>query len=96
MTYKQFISELGKAGISVRGFADLLEMRPNSVSNNARRGEVPSHLAIIAALVAELHIHGISYGPIFSRLNLTKKKPRGGAASGRFGGDKQEQLEFSS
>ena len=74
----------------------MLGMRPNSVSNNAKRGEVPSHLAIIAALVAELHIQGIPYEPIFSRLDLTKKKPRGSTSSGRFGGDKQEQLELTS
>ena len=96
MTYDEFIDELGKAGLSVRGFAELLEMRPNSVSNNAKRGEVPSHLAIIAALLAELHIQGVFYGPIFSRLDLTKKKSRGSASVGKFGGDKQEQLELGS
>ena len=94
MTYDEFIGELGKAGLSVRGFADLLSMRPNSVSNNAKRGEVPSHLAIIAALLAEMHIRGIPYDAVFSRLDLSKKKARGGAAAGRFGGDKQQQLEL--
>ena len=96
MSYDEFIGELGKAGLSVRGFADLLVMRPNSVSNNARRGEVPSHLAIIAALLAEMHIQGIPYEPVFSRLGLTKKKPRGGAALGTFGGDKQQPLRLGS
>lgn len=92
MSYEDFIAELGKAGLSVRGFADLLGMRPNSVSNNAKRGEIPSHLAIIAALLAELRIQGISYESIFSRLKLGKKKPRGSASLGKFGGDKQGQL----
>lgn len=94
VSYEDFITELGKAGLSVRGFADLLGMHPNSVSNNAKRGAVPSHIAIIAALLAELQIQGIPYEPIFSRLNLSKKKPRGGASPGKFGGDKQDQLEF--
>ena len=96
MTYDEFVGELGKAGLSVRKFADLLEMRPNSVSNNAKRGEVPSHLAIIAALLAELNIQGLPYEPVFSRLNLNKKKPRGGADIGKFGSDRQQQLELDS
>ena len=96
MTYDEFIGKLGKAGLSVRKFADLLEMRPNSVSNYAKRGEVPSHLAIIAALLAELNIQGLPYEPIFSRLNLNKKRPRGGAAIGKFGSDRQQQLELGS
>lgn len=95
VSYEEFIAELGKAGLSVRRFADFLGMHPNSVSNNATRGEVPSHLAVIAALLAELHIQGISYERIFSRLNLSKKKPRGGASPGKFGGDKQGQLRLN-
>lgn len=96
MSYEEFISELGKAGLSVRKFADLVGMRPNSVSNNAKRGEVPTHLAVIAALLSELGAHRIPIDPIFSRLNLTKgaKKPRGASAAGKFGGDKQGRLEL--
>lgn len=96
MTYDEFIGELSKARLSVRGFADLLKMRPNSVSNNAKRGEVPSHLAIIAALLAEMHIQGIPYKPVFSRLNLTQKKPRGRALSNKFSDDTQQELELGS
>ena len=96
MSYEDFIAELGKAGLSVCGFANLLGMRPNSVSNNATRGEVPSHLAVIATLLAVLRIQDIPYEPIFTRLDLSKKKPRGSAAAGKFGGDKQGQLELDS
>ena len=94
MRYNDFLHELGKAGLTVRGFADLLAMRPNSVSNNASRGEVPSHLAVIASLLAEMQLHQIPYRPVFERLQLPKKKPRGGSLPGKFGGDKQERLEF--
>ena len=97
MSYDEFIAELGRAGLSVRKFAELVGMRPNSVSNNAKRGEVPAHLAVIAALLSEFG--GSPYPtstPIFSRLELTKiaKKPRGAAAAGKFGGDKQGRLEL--
>ena len=92
--YENFLQELGKAGLTVRGFADLMAMSPNSVSNNASRGEVPSHLAVIASLLAEMHFHRVPYRPVFDRLLLQKKKPRGGSLPGKFGGDKQERMEF--
>jgi len=94
MTYDDFIAELSKSGLSVRAFADLVCMHPNSISNNAQRGEVPAHLAIIATLVAELNLRDVAYEPIIKRLNLNKKKARGGAAPGVFGGDRQRQLEL--
>lgn len=94
LSYDEFLSELGRAGLSVRKFAELVGMRPNSVSNNAKRGEVPNHLAVIATLLAELGVRRIPIDPVFARLELTKsvKKPRGTAAAGKFGGDKQGRL----
>lgn len=96
MSYDDFLAELGKAGLSVRSFADLLGMRPNSISNNKKNGEVPSHLAVIAALLAELRLRGLPYAPVFARVGLTKKKPRGAAAPGKFATDKQGVLELGS
>ena len=94
MTYEQFLAELGKAGLSVRAFADLIGMNRNSVSNYASREEIPRHLAIIAVLVGEMNIRGIPYQDAVSRVGMTLKKPRGGARRGRFGGDRQEELEL--
>lgn len=100
MSYDDFIAELGKAGLSVRQFADLLEMRPklemppNSISNNRKLNEVPRHLAIIAALVAELHLRNIPCRPTFARLGLSPKKLRRNASTGKFGSNKQGRLEF--
>ncbi|WP_350357509.1 XRE family transcriptional regulator [Paraburkholderia fungorum] len=96
MTYSDFLAELGKAGLTVRAFADLIGMNRNSVSNYAAAGEVPRHLAVIAALLAEMSIHGLAYNAVIARINLTRKKPRGAAQQGRFGGDRQDQLEFDS
>lgn len=96
MSYDDFIAELGKAGLSVRSFADLLGMRPNSISNNKKSGEVPGHLAVIAALLAELRLHGMPFAPVFARISTTPKKPRGGSASGKFAADKQGVLELGS
>lgn len=92
MTYAEFIAELEQAALSVRDFAALVHMHPNSVSNYARSGEVPTHLAVIAALLAELRRNGIGYQGVFSRVRIAAKRPRGGAERGRFGGNRQGQL----
>lgn len=96
MTYDAFVEELARAGLTIREFASLLGMRPNSITNNRKRGEVPDHLAVIAALLSELRHSGVPAAPVFARLGLTKKKPRGAASVGRFAGDKQGTLELRS
>lgn len=93
MRYKQFVSELGKGGLNIRAFADLLGMNRNSVSNYSH-GDVPSHLAIIATLIAELNVRGIDYRGVIKKLNLPPKLPRGGARPGKFGGDRQVELNL--
>ena len=50
MPYADFLEELRKAGLSVREFAELMGMNPNSISNYARKGDLPTHLALIAVL----------------------------------------------
>jgi len=94
MSYQDFLAELQKIGLSVRDFAGLIGMNPNSLSNYARRGELPSHIALIAVLVAGVAEKGGDYRRIMSKVALAPKKPRGGAKRGRFGGDPQQVLEF--
>lgn len=95
MNYDDFIAELNKTGLSVRRFADLMGMQPNSISNNKKQGGVPVHLAIIASLLAEMSSHDIDFEPIFIRLKPGKKKPRGASKPGKFAGDPQGVLELS-
>ena len=94
MRYADFLSELGKAGLSVRAFAELIGMNPNSISNYARTGELPTHLALIAVLVVGVSELGGDYRRIMSKVALTPKKPRGGARQGHFGGDRQSRLDL--
>lgn len=89
MTYDNFLAELGKAGLSIRAFAELVGMNPNSVSNYASIGEAPRHLSLIAVLLAEMNVHGLNFQTAIGRVRANRKKPRGGGAPGRFGGDKQ-------
>ena len=94
MSYTDFILELERAGLSVRAFAELVGMNPNSISNYARRGELPTHLALIAVLVAELGSHGLDFRRAIGKVEVAPKKPRGGARRGRFGGDRQISLDL--
>ena len=92
MPYANFLEELRKTGLSVREFAGLIGMNPNSVSNYARTGELPTHLALIAVLVVGISEMGGDYRRIMSRVERVRKKPRGSASQGRFGGWRQGKV----
>ncbi len=94
MSYSDFLAELQKVGLSVRAFAELVGMNPNSISNYARSGELPTHIALITVLVVGISEIGGDYRQIMSKVVLTPKKPRGNARQGRFGGDPQQNIDF--
>lgn len=94
MTYEEFQRQLGKAGLSIREFAELLEMNRNSITNCATRGGVPTHLAVIATLMAEMAEHRLDFKSAISRMEIAPKKPRGAAAKGKFGGSPQAPLNL--
>lgn len=92
MTYEEFRRQVGKAGLTVKGFAELIKQTPNSITNYARQGEVPPHLAIIAALMGDMAESGLDFRVTLSRIQFDASKPRGGATKGRFGGSRQSDL----
>lgn len=92
MTYSEFLRHLGKAGLSVKDFADLVKMNRNSITNCSRQGDVPSHLAVIATLLGEMAEHHVDFRDVLSSIDIEPKKPRGGAAKGKFGGSKQSDM----
>lgn len=93
--YDEFFAELERAGLSVRSFAELIGMNPNSITNYAGRGELPQHIALIAVLIAEMAKCGLDYRPAIAKVAPTKK-PRGATRRGRFGGDRQISLNLRS
>jgi len=95
VAYAEFLSDLAKAGLTVRAFAVLIGMNPNSISNYARSGECPTHLALIAALIANMHTHGLDFRQAIAKVAVESKKPRGGARAGQFGGDRQVPLDLT-
>lgn len=92
MTYDEFKRQLGKAGLTVKSFAELIKQAPNSISNYSKQGDVPAHLAIIAALMGEMAEAGLDFRVTLGRIHFEMNKPRGGAMKGRFGGSKQEDF----
>jgi hypothetical protein len=94
MTYDEFRRQLGKAGLTVKGFAVLIKQTPNSITNYAAQGEVPSHLAVIAALMGDMAEAGLDFRSTLKRIDFGASKPRGGTIKGRFGGSKQYSLQF--
>lgn len=95
MTYDEFRRQLGKAGLTVKGFAELIKQTPNSITNYATQGEVPPHLAIIAALMGDMAEGGMDFRLTLGRIEFEASKPRGGATKGRFGGSKQIDLNLA-
>lgn len=83
MDFDEFKRHIGKAGVTTREFAELLCMNRNSVSNYAATGKVPTHLAVIAALMGEMAEHQLDFRPVLSRIKITPNKPRGKPIQGR-------------
>lgn len=77
MKYEAFCEELRQVGLSGRAFARLLKLNPNSIPNYKARGEVPSHLAVIASLIRALYDAGVDYEAVIARVPIEKKAPRG-------------------
>lgn len=92
MMYDEFQRHIGKAGLTLKEFARLIGMNRVSLSNLSKKGDVPCHLAIIAALMGEMKDKGVDFVSVLSRIDIVKKKARGGGAGGRFGGGKQREL----
>lgn len=77
MTYEEFRRQLGKAGLTTKNFAELVKLNSNSITNYAKKGEVPSHLAVIAALLGEMAERKIDFRDVLSRIEIEPNKPRG-------------------
>ncbi len=93
MPYALFLAELDRAGLSVRSFAELVGMNPNSITNYAGRGELPQHIGLLAVLIAEMAVGGLNYRAAIAKVAPTKK-PRGATRRGHFGGDRQANLDL--
>lgn len=70
MIYSDFRRHLGKAGVTINDFAAYLCVRPSSVSNYAKTGEVPRTYAMLAALMGEAVDRGVSVADVLARYGI--------------------------
>lgn len=82
MTYDEFIQQLDRADIKVREFAQLIKRTPNAITNYAGKGEVPALIAIVATLIAEMHLSGIDYRSTIGAIEFEGIAPRSDGKAG--------------
>jgi hypothetical protein len=73
MPYTEFQRLVGKAGLSIKEFAALLDMKPNSITNYSKQGVVPTHIAVIVALISTMKDEGLDFYPIFEKVSRIHK-----------------------
>lgn len=76
MKYDELTRNIGKAGLNVREFAELLKAKPNSITNLKSKGNVPKNLGIIAVLLGELADNKVPFKHLFDELDLQEQKAR--------------------
>lgn len=74
MPYTEFQRLIGKAGLSIKEFATLLDMKPNSITNYSKQGVVPMHIAVIVALISTMKDEGLDFYPIFEKVKSYSHK----------------------
>lgn len=90
MNYNELLRNIGKSGLTIRDFAELLGMNRVSISNLSKKEEVPVHLGIIAALMGEMAEHGLDFRPVITKIDVKPRPAKGLAAKGVFGGMKSK------
>lgn len=74
MNYEELKRQIGKAGLTNKAFAELIGINPNSVTNFKRK-KVPSNIAIIAVLIAEMREREIDFQSIIIKHIDLEDKP---------------------
>ena len=73
MPYEEFQRLMGKAGLSIKEFATLLDMNPNSITNYKKIGKVPTHIAVLVYLLSSMKDEGVDFYPIFEKIKSYSK-----------------------
>lgn len=77
MDYEEFQRQIGKSGLTLKGFAELLKMNRVSISNLSQRERIPNHLAVISTLMGLLSDKQIPFVEAINALELEPMSPRG-------------------
>ena len=77
MTYDEFQRQIGKSGLTLKKFAEIMKMNRVSISNLAQKGSVPNHLAVISTLMGLLSDKQVPFEEAIRQLDLEPMSPRG-------------------
>lgn len=70
MEYSEFTRHVGKAGLTLAGFARLIGVSPNSVTNYSSKPRVPISYAIIAILLGDAADRGLDPFAVLARYGV--------------------------
>ena len=76
MNYDELIRNIGKAGLDIKEFAELIKANPNSITNLKSKEKMPKNIAVIAVLLGEMVDKGLDYKHLFEKLELEEQKAR--------------------
>lgn len=76
MNYKELVRNIGKAGLTIKQFAELIKAKPNSITNLKNKEDIPKNLAIISVLLGELVDKKLPYEHLFEDLDIKNQKRR--------------------
>ena len=68
MPYSEFQRLVGKAGLTIKEFAKLLGMNPNSLTNYKKVGVIPHHIAITISLMSSMKDNGMDFYEVFEKV----------------------------
>lgn len=77
MNYQELKKRICKTGLTIKEFAILLRLNPNTITNLSKKEEMPRNLVIIVSLMVKMEENKLEYLGIFEELNLKENKPRG-------------------
>ena len=76
MNYDELIRNIGKAGLDIKEFAELIKANPNSITNLKSKEKMPKNLVIIAVLLSEMKEAQLPFKTCLNKLNLEEQKAR--------------------
>jgi hypothetical protein len=81
VNYPEFKRHLGKAGMTIGRYAALLQINPNSVSNYAKRSEMPRVHALLAVMLGDARDRGEDIELVLNRYGLSSNAALVGSAA---------------
>lgn len=75
MSYEELVNNISLAGLSIKEFAELIKVRPTSITNlKSDESKIPKALFIISALIRDMKQANMDYKKTISEINFDYKR----------------------